>query len=102
MLRLLEPGDEASDSQLLSRNLRKQAKSTDESGCILEEKMRKNKIYKLKDNSLFKIARQDPTIMVYTVDLDPTTEVQMAPVFSTLLMFWKVENGRLYRTGCPH
>ena len=59
---------------------------------VLEEKMRKNKIYKLKDNSLFKITRQDPTIMV---DLDATTEVQMAPVFSALLMFWKVENGRL-------
>ena len=54
--------------------------------------MRKNKIYKLKDNSLFKIARQDPTIMV---DLDATTEVQIAPVFSAVLMFWKVENGRL-------
>ena len=58
----------------------------------LEEKMRKNKIYKLKDNSLFKIARQDPTIMV---DLDATTEVQMASIFSALLMFWKVKNGQL-------
>lgn len=39
----------------------------------LEEKCVENKIYKLKDESLFDKARQDPTIMI---DLDPTTEVE--------------------------
>ena len=46
---------------------------------------------KLKDDSLFNKARQDCTIMI---DLDPTTEVQMAPILSALLMFWKAENGQ--------